>query len=647
MLVGAAALLAIAALIGANAYQIMNVEKIRTDIAAARSATESSTTQLMDEMAQLDPSESRVVLARILDVVESQQGQKQLLEDIRVAIADQPEANRPMLEAILAQLETQSAKADALASLGDRLDEVLTSPAQFAGSFDQLLAMQQVNADTTAKTNELLNLLVDQLKTGETGEIRDTQAARLADAAALARVIEKIDKLPTVQQFEDLRQLIENQPKQLETLVARAGSEPVNMDEVYAAISKTKLTLPKTLVAKLDRVLTQIEEQPSSEQLAAAIREAGGGNTATTRLVDELATKLNAQPDALAPYFEEFSSELEKRPTLGQMVEALDAMQARHDAALARRLDEISQKLVDSDTTTLAARQEESARLLGQVLVELKDREPIDQLAEQVKSLAAAQKSDVEPVLADILEAVKARQEADARLAEIHEIIQVWPVQTQARLTEILAEVRTNPNESKAALERVLAELRAKEVVGAEDLRDAIRGELRSGLSQTRFALLPTDAAAQPQPSPQAVASTQKPKVSADASNKVEITSSARPAVAVTESEAPADDSKLTDLQRAYKLAWQRGEPVTVGGGKINPVTGKLAEGRTLDPATARAAGITRWEDWYVMDDFAERMRLQRQAMHHLSESSLDEDMIRLPETDAAEVNRNQAAPAN
>ncbi len=71
---------------------------------------------------------------------------------------------------------------------------------------------------------------------------------------------------------------------------------------------------------------------------------------------------------------------------------------------------------------------------------------------------------------------------------------------------------------------------------------------------------------------------------------------------------------RLTALERAYRRAFETDQPVTVGAGVVNPVTGERSTGRTLDPAAARAAGITSWREWYVMDAFAERMRLQRQA---------------------------------
>lgn len=384
-LVTVAAMLAIAALIGANAYQILSFDRVRDDLADARTASESTNSQLLAGINELDTDKDDAALAQVLDILESQKDNTKLLEDIRLAIKAQPEANRPVLEAILAGVEQQSGENETLASVEQKLDTLLEEP-----------------------------------------------------------------------------------------------------------------------------------------------RVSGG---------------------------------------------------------------------------------------------------------------AVAQNTNLEPVLNDILEALKGLQAADKQLAEIYEVIQVWPVQTQARLAEILSAVRTQPNESKAALERVLAELRSKQITDTDELRLAIRNELRSGLTQTRFALLPTNQApAEASPA----APTDQPAVQA-ASKRAET----RPGPAAQEYNDSPDDSKLTEMQRLYKQAWLTGQPVTLGGGKINPITGKVADGRTLDPATARAAGITRWEDWYMMDDFAERMRLQRQAMQALSEADLDDDIIRLPEDKRSETNPQQDAPTN
>lgn len=97
---------------------------------------------------------------------------------------------------------------------------------------------------------------------------------------------------------------------------------------------------------------------------------------------------------------------------------------------------------------------------------------------------------------------------------------------------------------------------------------------------------------------------------------------------------SPADvifETSLSETERAYKLAWETGKPAVIGAGRINPETGEVSEGRLLDPAAARAAGVTTWRGWYFMDDLAERTRLKEEASR-LKQSTMSEDgLIRLP----------------
>lgn len=97
------------------------------------------------------------------------------------------------------------------------------------------------------------------------------------------------------------------------------------------------------------------------------------------------------------------------------------------------------------------------------------------------------------------------------------------------------------------------------------------------------------------------------------------------PLVAATETanaagpdrQPPGVTTGLTHLQEAYYRAWETNRPVTVGAGLINPGTGAISEGRVLDPRAAQDAGITNWYEWYRVDDYLERVRLQSRAEAH------------------------------
>lgn len=68
----------------------------------------------------------------------------------------------------------------------------------------------------------------------------------------------------------------------------------------------------------------------------------------------------------------------------------------------------------------------------------------------------------------------------------------------------------------------------------------------------------------------------------------------------------------LSRTQLAYKLAFETNMAMTIAG-RVDPNTGRQIGGRTLNPAAARAKGVTRWEDWYRLDDEEDKRQIQQQ----------------------------------
>ena len=74
---------------------------------------------------------------------------------------------------------------------------------------------------------------------------------------------------------------------------------------------------------------------------------------------------------------------------------------------------------------------------------------------------------------------------------------------------------------------------------------------------------------------------------------------------------------------------------VTVGAGVVDPATGRVSEGRRIDPAVAKALGFETWRDWYLTDRHAEQMRLQQQAVRQRNANDArDNGTIELPSVD-------------
>ena len=75
-----------------------------------------------------------------------------------------------------------------------------------------------------------------------------------------------------------------------------------------------------------------------------------------------------------------------------------------------------------------------------------------------------------------------------------------------------------------------------------------------------------------------------------------------RPAVATLD---PVGSDGLTQAERAYKEAFETGRTL-----KLPERDGQPA--LRIDPAVAREHGVTGWRDWYLLEDYARRMRMAR-----------------------------------
>ncbi len=182
--------------------------------------------------------------------------------------------------------------------------------------------------------------------------------------------------------------------------------------------------------------------------------------------------------------------------------------------------------------------------------------------------------------------------------------------------------------EDSDAMRQVLREIRSKSIAGMDELRSTIRREIQAGLTNQRLATS-REFSSVPEPEPEPVDVEVKP-VTPDQPLDGFAFASPQENTSATVTDKKTQDG-LTDVEHAYRLAFQTGKPITLGGGSVDPKTGKVSPGRTLDPAAAKAAGITDWRDWYLMDDFAERMRLQQQAINYHDKSRSEFRVLGIP----------------
>jgi len=479
---------------------------------------------------------------------------------------------------LMKQIETLAkqsrANAEALASLDAKLDE-------------------GVRTDTRAvmaKIDKTLGQMLDELQAEP-----QTPGADDPVMLALAASRKQTDAL-----FDQVLEALEHRPT-TEQVVAQLRQE---LDGAEGKPSKKTEALFR-------QVLAELEKQPSVEQLAKALREAeaqdGQKNTellARIMAKVEATEKLEPKLDELTKLVAAKQSDDAVEPVLSDMLATLKQVDQRlpDNGPLLEALAQLREAMPDDSTAKLEA-------ALAK-LEETPDAAALKTLTEQVRQLAAAQRQSLETqaLLGEVLAVADARDATEAKLARIEALLADQPQQTRDALDTVLAK-----------LDQTLADQPGDEALASaiEEIRATVRGEVRAELRAERIAAeRAREASSEPR-----VARTPAPP---------------RPAAEPLVVPPSETGDGLSETERAYKLAFETGKPVRIGGNSVNSATGRVVEGRTLDPAAARAAGITDWRDWYLMDDFAERMRLQKQAMRYLSESSDESGIVGLPSADPA-----------
>jgi hypothetical protein len=322
------------------------------------------------------------------------------------------------------------------------------------------------------------------------------------------------------------------------------------------------------------------------------------------------------------------TKQVEAQPTAEEVRGLLEWREAHQDERVLAKLTELA--------------------LQWQVDAEIRQEEMVQRVKEEVGKLAVGETGDAAGMLEKVLAAVEARGAAEAKLAEIDQTIKAWPERTQALLEQVVAATRARDRaDSEELLKQVVGEMRSQTLASADELRATIRSELHQ---------LPGDYArgngqmADAAVSAAALGELAGAGVGAGAGMGAGGQETAgSQAEAGTEAGAGAGsgdmmiggEPRLTKRELAYKHAYETGEAVVLGG-VVDPQTGQVSHGVTLDPQAAMAAGIRSWREWYLLDDFAERMRLQKLANEHM-----DRGMplpIMLPPTTARPTGQDAAA---
>lgn len=627
------------------ASQDKAIEAQRAAADAQAQATESQlaiadrTDLILGEVKALGTT-STPVLNEILASVQSQDGNNALLGDIHQALAEMHNSSMTTLDTILAGVESQSAQWRALAQVQDSITQQQTDTALLLPELETIAATARANEnvlsdlkiqieqaqarpDLDAKVLDQLEAVVAELQARPTLDqvtdgVRNALAAEQKKTDVLLTRIEgQLAASPDTQALiAPLRETLSEQVKATEQLVAKAFEQQELTTEQLEGLKTLVQSQPNETATALSDVINKLDTQDDINEVLAAVKriEAGSEGPEAIKLLSELASKLESAPTseqladtvALA-----VTTQLnETRPLLEQIADSLDTASQQSD------FDELLAvvKRIESGTTDA-----ESIRLLNELALKLESAPSSQQLADAVAQAVNSELSDTRPLLEQIASSLNATSQQNATGQELIEKLRLALLAQEAadtrldQIYDLLASAEATGEDSEA-LKQVLREIRSKSIAGMDELRSTIRRELQAGLTDQRLAGSRTTTPL-PLAEPESLMIESDPVMDEQPGGTVAMAAQVDPGnISATENPAANSDG-MTDVEHAYRLAFKTGKPITLGGGSIDPKTGKASQGRTLDPSAAKAAGITDWRDWYLMDDFAERMRLQQQAI--------------------------------
>ena len=601
----AAAMAAATFAIGCSAWMVLSTsdanQSLRSDLLASQDratdaqlaavdaqtkATESQlaisdrTNQILDEVMTLG-SNITPVIHETLASVKTQQQNTEVLNDINQALAQMHSSSMTTLDTILAGIESQSAQWHTLSQLQDALAQQNSDAARVLPELQAVAATAQANESTLSEIKQQIELA--QARPDLSAEVLDqleAVAAELKDRPTLDEVTQGV-----------------------RTALAR---EQAQTDKLLARIEKQLSGRPdsQALIEPLREALAAQSE--ATEQM---ITQAFNQQTVSADQVDELKSLIQAQPDETATALRDVIGELDHNIDLAPVLTAIENIQTGSaDSESIALLNELSAKLQSGPSS------EQLAQAVTQAVTEqLNTTRPLlEQIAGTLDATVDQSQTSAE-LIEQLRLALLAQEAADTRLDQIY---------------DMLASAEAGSDSS--ALRQVLREIRTKSIAGMDEMRSTIRREIQAGFTDQRLAmgrttdlpLLDDDEPIDPMPSNDSEMVTHNnDQALAMAANDV------TPDVSVS-----TNDDGLTDVEHAYCLAFKTGKPITLGGGGIDPETGLVKQGRTIDPASAKAAGVTDWRDWYLMDDFAERMRLQQQAIQYHDHQRSNPSLLSIPD---------------
>jgi hypothetical protein len=547
---------------------------------ASRQAREAGETMAQRVLASLDAQPSMEQIAQAINDASTgdRQQTEELVHQVLVRLDDQPSRDQiadAVAEAVRQDLRQQiDLTTQVLAALEAQPDTL-----EVAGMLRQELARDRAQTDS----------MIRQVHSALGGmPSAEALAAELTDAIApeqrqtrqlVERALASLEARPSTQQLaEAVRAELSGDTQQTDALVQQV-LEQVGEQPTAAQ-----------LVAALERTLEA--DRQDHQRLAQQVLDALGDAPSAEALAEAVATALDADARRSDALVEQVLLALEQRPTRDELEGTVQEASLAAAEASAQRMEPAMERIVealalDGQPTDEQMQHMRTALMehIEQVLAEGTDAS-VERLAAQARDLAATQDTP-DPVLAEVLRVVDAQQQTLDRLEQVHRMLEQQPEATDALVREAVGAVAARVADQ-----------------GEQDVNRALQMVLREVReNMQREALMLASA------SPAPASRVQLASPLAGASANVTAGPGSVMAMQTSRSGRP-----LSAVESAYMTAFESGEPMTIGAGLMNPATGEVSRGRTIDPAAARAEGVTDWREWYLMDDMRQRMRLQVQA---------------------------------
>lgn len=588
---------------------------IATNAAATGEAVSRAIAAATDEDAQLAAAErTEALVLRVLGELEKLPSADAIAKNVRLAVAESQQANEQFMRDVLVQLRRT----------GDQIStDVVAAIGEDAGYAQAL--MDQVMAELAKQPNG--QELAAELRVAMAEAMQGQAGTRQEMTGLMQQVLAELEQRPTSEQLaQELRSAIGDDAERTEQLMAsiptaaQIAAELQSFDNEAAARTAalleqvlSRMDEQQQLAAQIEQLRQAIADQPEpdaklGQEVLRRLNEQAMNND---RIVAAIAELREAMPGDVSGQLDQMLAKLDGQVREEQLNAAIENAIARvaatEDRAVLAAIDSLSARIAALPSAEQLDGVLDSQSELAALLDDTDARAAIAELRAALDRLAQAPpEGTADPQLGQIIDMLRKREQADLLLAEMHDMLERQPEEAERMRRQVLTAIEeAGQGDTDLLLQELLDEVRTR-LASDEAIREAVQSAVHGTVIPGQRALQDAH----------------------EVANEPNQTPAEQPAVAT----APRP-SRLTDLEQAYKQAFETGRPVTVGAGTVDPTNGRVSEGRRIDPSVAKAVGFENWRDWYLTDQNAEMNRVQREAQRqrNAAEGEKPQDIVTLP----------------